>query len=105
VCMNVTIDDDKTQAHVYVRTHDYMYSQQSNTLFSNNFVQFTIIHILYIHKYIYTYIHVIVVTQAQVLNLPDIYAQARGHAAPKGQCGCIRQSTSACATINMLHFR
>ena len=43
--------------------------------------------------------------------LPDIYAQrpkahnARGHTAPKGECIYIRQSTSACVIITMLHFQ
>ena len=34
-----------------------------------------------------------------------IYAHnAEGHAAPEGECIYIRQSTSACAITNMLHF-
>ena len=38
--------------------------------------------------------------------LPDIYARARGRAAPEGECVYIRQSTSACVILrNMLHFR
>ena len=36
--------------------------------------------------------------------LPDMYAGAQGHTAPKGKCGHIRQSTSACVTTNALHF-
>ena len=30
---------------------------------------------------------------------------ARGHAAPSGECIYIRQSTSACVITNVLHFR
>ena len=30
---------------------------------------------------------------------------AQGRAAPEGECGYIRQSTSACVITNMLHFR
>ena len=50
------------------------------------------------------YIHVIVVTQARVLCLICTH-DVRGRAAPEGECVHIRQSTSACVTTNMLHFR
>ena len=43
-------------------------------------------------------------TQARVLCL--IYTHdARGRAAPEGECIYIKQSTSACVMTNMLHFR
>ena len=48
--------------------------------------------------------YVIVITQARVLCL--IYTHdARGHAAPEGECVYIRQSTSACVITNIFHFR
>ena len=49
-------------------------------------------------------IHVIVVTQARVHCLICMH-DARGCAMPKGECGHIRQCTSACVATNMLHFR
>ena len=50
------------------------------------------------------YVHVIVVTQARVRCLICTH-DARGRAAPEGECGHIRQRTSACVITNMLHFR
>ena len=35
--------------------------------------------------------------------LPDIYARARGRAAPEGECVYIRQSTSACVIYYLLY--
>ena len=37
-------------------------------------------------------------------DLPDMYAQARGRAAPEGECGHIRQITTAHVTYVMQHF-
>ena len=34
-------------------------------------------------------------------DLPDMYAQARGHSAPEGECGHIRQITTAHVTYVM----
>ena len=59
---------------------------------------------MYIYIYIYTCIYVIVITQARVLCL--IYTHdARGRAAPEGECVYIRQSTSAYVITNIFHFR
>ena len=49
-------------------------------------------------------VHVIVVTQARVHCLICTH-DAQGRAAPEGECGHIRQCTSACVATNMLHFR
>ena len=94
--MNVTIGDDKTQAYVYVRTHNYMYSQQSNTLFSNLYSL-----PLYIYAYIHIYIHTCNSCNTGTSALPDIYAQARGHAESEGQCGCtVYQAKHKCMCYN-----
>ena len=49
-------------------------------------------------------VQVIVVTQARVRCLICTH-DARGRAAPEGECGHIRQRTSSCVATNMLHFR
>ena len=51
----------------------------------------------------YVYMYVIVVIQARVRCLICTH-DARGRAAPEGECGHIRQRTSSCVATNMLHF-
>ena len=58
-----------------------------------------------IYIYIYIYIYICISYNTGKSALPDIYARARGRAAPEGECVYIRQSTSACVITNMLHFR